>query len=147
MDHLEHPTEEAWNKRREWFETLNDEVAGAGPYLVSEQACALLAEVQATFCAGAWLAVIILSMTVVDAQIRETESVTFKYNTKQLLTAVGADPRLQQLRKRRNALIHVDPDNAAITVDQQWYQRTQLESDARTAVRLMLEAFYMNPGV
>lgn len=130
-----------------WFESLNDEIAGEGSYLVGEQACALLAETQAAFCVGAWVAVIVLSMAVVEAQLRETEAAGFQDNTKQLLAAVGADPKLQRLRERRNALVHVGLENPAITVDQQWDQRPQLETEARDAVRLMLEAFYMSPGV
>lgn len=146
MDHLECPSPEVWEERRAWFESLNEELAGEGSHLVSEQACALIAEVQASFCAGAWVAVIVLAMAVVDAQLRETELVGFRGNTKQLLATVSVDPDLQKLRVRRNALVHANPDNPAITVDQQWGQRPQLEAEAREAVRLMLEMFYMSPG-
>lgn len=146
MDHLECPSPAVWEERRAWFESLNEELMGAGSYLVSEQACALIAEVQSSFCAGAWVAVIVLSMAVVDAQLRETELVGFKGNTKKLLATVSADPELQKLRVRRNALVHVNPENPAITVDHQWGQRSQLEAEARKAIRLMLEAFYMSPG-
>ena len=147
MEHLDHPSFDIWEERRLWFESLNDETSGEGSYLVSEQAYALIAEVQSTFCAGAWVAVIILALAVVDAQLRETEASNFKGNTKELLETVGADPKLQSLRLRRNSLVHVNPDNPAITVDQQWANRKELEAEARQAVQLMLEAFYLNPGV
>ena len=80
---------------------LQRKAQGEGSCLVSEQACALTADVQATFCAGAWAGVIILSMAVVDAAFRETEIPGFKENTKKLLEAVNANPRLQAMRKRR----------------------------------------------
>lgn len=144
MDHLECPSPEAWNARRDWFEQIEQGYESAG-YLVSEQACALTADVQAVFCAGAWASVIILAMAVVDAQLRETELPGFRGTTKALLNKANANPKLDQLRRKRNALIHVDPDNPALTVDQQWFERSQLESQAREAVTLMFEAFFMSP--
>jgi hypothetical protein len=85
MEHLDCPSHEVWEERRIWFESLNDEISGQGSYLVSEQACALIAEVQSVFCAGAWVAVIILATAVIDAQLRETEVPRFKGNLKELL--------------------------------------------------------------
>jgi hypothetical protein len=147
VDHLEHPTREVWEQRRTWFERVDESARGEAGYLVSEQACALTAEVQAAFCAGAWGAVIILVMTVVDSALRETEVPGFTGNTKNLLDAAGANPELQALRKRRNALVHVDPDRPGITVDDQWLKRDELEHEARRAVELMFEAFYIGPCV
>jgi hypothetical protein len=147
MKHLEHPSRQDWEERRGWFESLNDVIIGEGSYLVSEQGCALIAEVQSVFCAGAWVAVVVLAMAVVDAQFREIEAPDFRGSTKELLNTVGADPQLQRLRLRRNALLHLDPENPAITCDQQWANRPGLESEARHAVRLMLEAFYASPGI
>ena len=136
-----------WESRRRWFEEVNESCEGEGSYLVSEQACALVGEVQAAFCSGAWIAVIVLAMAVIDAQLRETELPGFKGSTKKLLASINANPDLQKLRERRNAVIHVDPENPAITVDQQWANRAILEQEARQAIRLMFETFYMSPGV
>jgi len=83
MDFLEYPNKELWESRRRWFEDLAESSAGGGAYIVSEQACALLGEVQTTFCAGAWVAVIVLAMAVVDAQLRETELPGFKGSTRE----------------------------------------------------------------
>lgn len=147
MNHLECPSREVWESRRKWFEAANDEACIGGCYLLSEQACALSAEVQSVFCAGAWAAVIVLAMAVVDAQLRETEVPGFDGNTARLIDASGAAPELHQLRQRRNALVHVDPESPAITVDQQWAAREALEREARAAVRFMFRAFYMSPAV
>ena len=147
MDWLEYPSKELWESRRCWFEEANESYEGEGSYLVSEQACALIGEVQTAFCAGAWVAVIVLAMAVIDAQLRETELPEFKGSTKELLASIDAIPDLQKLRERRNAVIHVDPENPAITVDQQWANRAILEQEARQAIRLMFETFYMSPGV
>ena len=147
MDWLEPPSTELWESRRRWFDELGDSLAGEGSYFVSEQACALIGEVQTAFCAGAWVAVLVLAIAVVDAQLRETELPGFKGNTQQLLDAVQADPELHRLRERRNSVIHIRPDNPAIIVDQQWANRPELEQEARQAVRLMFEAFYIGPMV
>lgn len=147
MDHLEHPDIKAWATRRLWFEREEEEARGEGSYLVSEQACALIAELQSTFCAGAWAAVIILAAAIIDAQLRETEIPGFRGNSAQLINAVGGDRALHQLRRRRNALIHVNPDDLALTVDQQWAERDRLEEEAREAVTLMFRTFYMSPGL
>jgi len=147
MDWLEYPGKELWESRERWCEEVNESYEGEGSYLVSEQACALAGEVQTAFCAGAWIAVIVLAIAVIDAQLRETELPGFKGSTKELLASINANPNLQKLRERRNAVIHVDPENPAITVDQQWTNRTILEQEARQAIRLMFETFYMSPGV
>lgn len=146
MDHLEYPKKEVWEERRRWFESVEEEYRSNGSYFVSEQACALIAEVQSVFCAGAWIAVIILSLPAIDSQLRETELPDFKGNTKELLTTSGVNPKLQKLRIRRNSLVHIDIDNPAITIDQQWFDREELEAEAKDAVRLMFEAFYISPG-
>jgi hypothetical protein len=146
MDWLGYPSEELWESRLRWFEELNETCQGEGSYFVSEQACALIGEVQTAFCAGAWIAVIVLALAVIDSQLREIEVPEFKGNTKKLLDSIGANQDLHKLRERRNAIIHIDLDNPAITVDQQWDTRFELEQDARKSIKLMFETFYMSPG-
>lgn len=147
MEHLEYPKEELWKSRQEWFEDLLNRYESVGSYLVSEQACALIAEAQSCFCAGAWVSVIILAFTIIDAQLRETEIPDFTGNSKELIDILGFDERFQRLRRRRNTIIHLDIDNPAITVDQQWGSRKELAEEARESIKLMIEAFYSNPGI
>jgi hypothetical protein len=146
MDHLEHPSRDTWEQRRAWFENVEEGARGGGSFLVSEQACALTADVQAAFCAGAWAAVIVLAMAVVDAALREVEVPGLSGNTKDLIAAAGANHNLQTLRLHRNALVHVNPVQPALTVDGQWTDRAELEREACSAVRSMFEAFYLSPG-
>jgi len=146
MNWLEMPSLELWETRQQWFDELGESIQGEGSYLVSDQACALIGEVQTCFCAGAWIAVIVLAVSVIDAQLRETELPDFKGNTKELFNIIQTNPELHNLRKRRNAIVHIDLENPAINVDQQWANQIELEKEARQAVKLMFEAFYMNPG-
>ncbi|HEY2861978.1 MAG TPA: hypothetical protein VGJ21_26495 [Terracidiphilus sp.] len=143
MIHLEHPSREMWELRRDWFEQKAEPPDGG--YLLSEQACAVVADLQCAFCAGAWIAVVVLAAAAIDAHLHDAEG--FTGNAKRVIDEAGADPPLQILRKRRNALIHSDPDSPAITVDQQWSERGRLEEDARHAVKLVFRGLYSNPSV
>jgi hypothetical protein len=145
MIHLEHPSTEMWEERRDWFEQKAKLPGEGGGYLLSEQACALTADLQCVFCAGAWIAVIVLAAAAIDAHLHDSEG--FSGNAKRAIDAAGADPHLHNLRKRRNTLIHAGPDRPAVTVDQQWAERVRLEGDARLAVELVFRVFYANPSV
>lgn len=147
MDHLEPPPEEVWSQRRDWFESLISLHEGRASYLVSEQASALMVEAQSCYCAGAWVAVIVLAYTVIDAQLLETESPNFKGNSKELLENLHFGEEYQQLRLRRNRIIHLRPTEPAITIDQQWDSRLELKEEAEHAIRLMVEAFFSNPVI
>lgn len=146
MEHLELPSESTWDERRDWFEGQISEYQGQGSYLLSEQACALMMEVQSCYCAGAWVAVVVLAYTVIDAQLLETQAPDFEGNSAQLLRHLNFGDEYQQLRLRRNRIVHLRCDQPAITVDQQWGSRQELEAEARAAVKLMLAAFFDAPG-
>lgn len=118
-----------------------------GDYMLSEQGTALAADVQSAFCAGAWVAVIVVAACVVEAQLRECEASGVDGGMKSLIDAVGGDSELHWLRLRRNELCHVDPDSPAITVDEQWASREKLENEARRATQAMFAALYMSPGL
>jgi hypothetical protein len=146
MDYLSYPTKELWQKREEWFYQINERYAKNGSYLVSEQACALIGEVQIAFCAGAWLAVIILAVSVIEAQFRELDFPDIK-NFNSLINASLANPHLHILRQRRNRLVHLDPEHPAITIDLQWADRDTLEQEAKDSIQLMFESFYLTPCI
>jgi hypothetical protein len=147
MAWLDQPTQEVWETRRTWFENLSESYENrGGSYFVSDQASALCGDVEIAFCAGAWIAVVVLAMAVVDSQLRDTEYPDFKGSTNELIKFLGLNQELQWLRRRRNQLVHINVDNPAITLDQQWLNQEQLEKDARKAIELMFEAFFSNPG-
>jgi hypothetical protein len=133
MEQLDYPDLATWEERRRWFEALEAERArGGAASRLSEQACALMVDLQATFCAGAWATTVILAATIVDSQGR------FHH----------PDPDLQGelawLRLTRNALVHEDPREPAITIEDQWINRRAWELDARRAVQTAMAALY--PG-
>ena len=143
MDHIEYPTIEQWETRRKWFEEYIYHYEELDSYRVGEQASALISDVQSCFCSGAWVAVIILSFTVIEANIQEICGTSKPQRAVELLKNQGwNDTELDHLRKRRNTLIHATPDRPAITIDKQWDDRCELEIEARKAVELMFLVFY-----
>jgi hypothetical protein len=105
-----------------------------------------MVEVQACYCAGAWIAVVVLAYTVIDAQLLEAQAPEYEGNSAQLLRHLDFGDKYQQLRLRRNRIVHLRCDQPAITVDQQWVSRQQLETEAQAAVKLMLAALFDAPG-
>ncbi|MBK8713023.1 MAG: hypothetical protein IPL97_14320 [Niastella sp.] len=147
MEQLEHPDFEIWEERNGWFENeLENKQHPTASYLVSDQGTALLVELQSCYCAGAFLAVIILSVSIIDAQLRETEAMDNKIGTAKLLDEYFTGKDINWLRKLRNKYVHVDIDNPALTIDDQYNNRKQMESDARLAIQMVLHAFFQSPG-
>jgi hypothetical protein len=146
LEHLDHPTLEQWSKRRDWFEAFIFSYEEAGSYLVGEQACAIISDVQSCFCSGAWAATIVLAFSVIEANLQETNETGKKQRSVDLLSSFSTDTRFDLLRKRRNSLIHATPNNPAITTDQQWDNRASLEFEAKEAIELMFIAFYSQIG-
>ena len=133
MEHLDRPEEILWDERRLWFEELEAQRSRGGAEALSEQACALMIDLQAAFCAGAWTAVIVLAAAIVDAQ--------------SFHAGFPSDARTTErswLRGLRNALLHEDRKNPAITVEDQWTRRGDWERAARRAVTLAFDTLY--PG-
>lgn len=133
MEQLDHPDLETWEERRRWFEALDHAHGRRGAAsTLSEQGCALMIDLQATFCAGAWAATVILAAVIVDSQARFS----------------AQDPALRDdldwLRRVRNALLHENPNAPVFTLEDQWTRRREWERDAKHAVAVAMAALY--PG-
>ena len=135
MEHLERPDELTWEERRLWFEEQEAAASAAGAQRLSEQACALMVDLQAAFCAGAWTAVVILAAAIVDAQAFHAG-----------FPADGKRDDRAWLRGLRNALVHENPKDPAITVEDQWLKRDHWARTARRAVSTALDTLYGAPG-
>ena len=134
MDQLERPDEPTWDERRLWFEAREAAASAAGAGRLSEQACALMIDLQAVFCAGAWAAAVIVAASVVEAQA--------------FLAGFPNDGREGDrawLRGLRNRLVHESPKQPALTIEDQWLARGEWERTARKAVEIALAALYGVP--
>jgi hypothetical protein len=136
MEQLERPDAAIWDERRLWFEEREAECARGGAETLSEQAVALMVDLQAVFCAGAWSAVVILAAAIVDLQTGEGRG-----------AAAGLDQKQRDwLRLQRNALVHKHPKRPGITMADQWTGRERWERKARRAVEAALAALYPAAG-
>ena len=133
MDHLEHPERALWESRRRWFEDLFDIDRRGGAYILGEHATGLLVDLQSIYCAGAFVSVILISCTIVDAHLREAElDQGFKGGIQAAFLSSGHNAELDWLRKRRNELVHYKPKHPLpISVEDQWSSRNQHETVAR----------------
>lgn len=133
MEQLELPDETVWEERRLWFEGQQAACSRGGAPAPSEQACALMIDLQAVYCTGAWSAAIILAAAILDSQAREAG-------------APGMDNKtVRWLRGLRNRLVHEDRSNPVITIEDQWLKRDKWERDAGRAVEAALAALYPAP--
>jgi hypothetical protein len=139
MEHLDCPDATVWDERRLWFEAREAAHARAGAPAPSEQACALMLDLQAVFCAGAWSAAVILAATIVESQARGTGG------RNDHVPGVDTDT-WRWLRTLRNRLVHEDPGNPALTIEDQWQRRSEWEGHARRAIEAAFAALYPGAG-
>ncbi|WP_299616844.1 hypothetical protein [Pelagibius sp.] len=132
MDQLERPSDLTWDDRRAWFEDQEARFSTAGVGAPSEQACALMIDLQAVFCAGAWAAAVILAYAIAEAQ-----------GSRRAARPEGvSEADWKWLRALRNRLVHENPSKAAFTVEDQWMRRDLWEERARRAVVIAFGALY-----
>lgn len=60
------PDPEEWRRRARWFWAAHDVNAGPAPLDLDARAEALLGDMEAAFCAGAWAAVILVAWSLVE---------------------------------------------------------------------------------
>lgn len=149
MDQIEFPSEGIWNARRDWFEREFDIDERGGGYIIGEQATALLVDLQAIFCAGAFISVLIISCTILDSHLREAElGERFDGGMQAAFEFSDNKDELGWLRKRRNELVHFKSSRGpVITVDDHYALRDAHEVDARRAIKLVASVLFENPWV
>lgn len=147
MDHLEIPKVREWEDRRDWFVAHFDIERRGGGYIIGEHASAMLIDLEATFCAGAYLSVVIISCTIIDAHLRETGSDNqYEGGMKSAFSELTSVSGLDWLRQRRNRLIHFKQQLVpTITVEDQWQKRKSHEADAQRAVKLVSNVLFEYP--
>lgn len=146
MELLNFPNKELWEKRNAWIESEIEQSMVGGSYMVSDHATALFLDLQACYCIGAWLSVVILSVSVIDAHLRETEAIDGKIGTAKLLDNYFSAEDINWLRRLRNKYVHVDINNPALEMNVQYYNRQALEKDATKAIKMVIKAFFQSPG-
>ena len=130
------PTAAQWESRQLKFRELEFIALGDSGFAQHDQVLPVTYELEQAFCAGAWVAVVILAHALVDVYFNEQGL----REHKQRLVHLSAHPmkaQLEWLRMHRNPLVHVDPKApAAVTIDDQWFERDKLYENAKRAVSI-----------
>lgn len=136
---------EIWRQRDEWIDKLIEGLE-VGSYLVSEHSTALFFDMRRAYCAGAWISVVVMAISVLDSHFRETESGDNKINTAKLLNEFYGGDDIEWLRKLRNKYVHINLDKPFLEMDTWFNNYNQLEADAQRAMLITIKAFFLNPG-
>lgn len=140
MEQLEYPDELTWQARRDWFEARQADYAESGSRRPSEQALALMIDLQAVFCAGAWAAAVVIAAAVVECQAR----VQGLRPPRDWLPGISRRD-LTWLHGVRNSLMHQSRATPGLTIHDQWGRRPEWEAQARRAVEVAFAALYPPP--
>ena len=136
---------EIWEKREEWIDKTIEQ-SEIGSYLVSEHSTALFFDMRRAYCAGAWISVVIMAISVMDSHFRETESGDNRINTAKLLDEFYGGNDITWLRKLRNKYVHLNLEVPFLEMDTWFNNYEQLEEDAKRAMLITIKAFFLNPG-
>jgi hypothetical protein len=136
---------ETWKEREEWIDSTIEELE-VGSYLVSEHSTALFFDMRRAYCAGAWISVVVMAISVMDSHFRETESGDNKINTAKLLKEFYGGEDVEWLRKLRNRYVHHNLNAPFLEMDTWFNDYNQLEADARKAMMITIKSFFLNPG-
>ena len=128
MEHLERPQR---LERQLWFQQTHQEFVSKGVIKVSEQASALIIDLEAVFCVGAWATVVLLSGVIVESHIQLTKGDL-------LLTP----KQWEWMRTQRNRLAHEKASKPILTIEDHWQRRDIWEDKAKKAIVLTFTQLY-----
>lgn len=146
MDLFEYPNREIWQERRNWLDNELEKAETGFSYLVSDHSTALFMDMQIAYCSGAWLSVVIMSVSVIDAHLRETEAMDGKIGTAKLLTDYYEGENIDWLRQLRNRYVHHNLDKPILEMNDWFINQEQLELNATKAIEMTIKALFQNPG-
>lgn len=134
MTYRRPPARHTWEQRRSWFESRIAERPGM-PESV------LLGDIEACFCTGAWLAVLLLCRTVIETQLRQAQGANAAQAPHLRLEVIDADPELAWLRQECEALLGLPPQDRSRTMGERGGAANAGEGQARRAVEVLLRVF------
>lgn len=132
---------EIWKQREDWIDSTIEELE-IGSYIVSEHSTALFFDMRRAYCAGAWISVVVMAISVMDSHFRETESGDNKINTAKLLKEFYGGDDIEWLRKLRNKYVHLNLNSPFLEMDTWFNNYDQLEADAKKRCKSQLNLFF-----
>jgi hypothetical protein len=134
-----------WQQRRDWIDN-ELENAETGVHDCCDHAVALFMDMAIAYCAGAWISVIVMSISVIDAHLRGCEAMNDKIGTAKLLNDYYTGDNINWLRQLRNSYVHFNTDNPVLEMNAFYENQEQMGKDATTAMRMTIKALFQNPG-
>lgn len=147
MDLFEFPDKEVWKKRRLWLDDELERAQTGLVYLVSDHSTALFMDMQIAYCSGAWISVVIMSVSVIDSHLRETEAMDNSIGTAMLLKEFFEGEEIDWLRRLRNKYVHHNLDKPFFEMNDWFFNQPQLERNATKAMKMTISALFQNPGI
>jgi hypothetical protein len=139
---------ETLDVQTERLRRFSSAATAAGPVIqgqiFSSHASLIEIDVRRAYCAGAWISVIVLACTAVEAQARQVATQDYSARMQVLF---GEDPDLQWLRDIRNEIVHAgEPGTPSLLwkVDgaEIGANHAALEPEATRAVEIMFKFVY-----
>src|SRR5579862_2624534 len=132
-----------------------DEELLVGGVVVSEFSAFLVRDVDVAYCAGAYLAAMVLSQAAIESHLRYEYADSMPSKPRGFRDLIEASPlepdlraELHHLRRVRNAWIHVsDPAEDAELLSNQNRWEDELAIEARNAIRLLRRVLYLEQTV
>ena len=106
---------EIWQQRQNWIDEELEKAEVAG-HAMSDYALVLFQDMELAYCAGAWISVIIMSVSIIDAHLREDVG-DDKMGTAQLFSNYYEGENIDWLRRLRNKYVHYNINNPILDLD------------------------------
>ena len=145
MDLIEPPNRDIWLQREAWIDKLLED-SEAGSYLVSDHSTALFMDMRIAYCSGAWLSVVVMAVSVIDAHLRETEAMDNKIGTAKLLKEYYSGEDIDWLRILRNKYVHLDLEKPVLEMNHWFENQEEMQRNATKAMEMCIKAFFQSPG-
>lgn len=145
MDLFEPPNRDIWLQREAWIDKLIED-SELGSYLVSDHSTPLFMDMRIAYCAGAWLSVVVMAVSVIDAHLRETEAMDNKIGTATLLKDFYTGDDIDWLRVLRNKYVHFDLEKPVLEMNHWFDNQEEMQKNATKAMEMCVKAFFQSPG-
>ncbi|MBK8723714.1 MAG: hypothetical protein IPL95_16095 [Saprospiraceae bacterium] len=144
---FDYADKDVWNKRRKLLDEELEKAEIGLVYTVSDYSTTLFMDMQISFCSGAWLSIVIMSVSVIDSHLRETEAMDTSIMTAKLLKEYYEGEEIDWLRHMRNKYVYHNLDKPFFEMNNWFKNQEQLEKDATKAMRMTISALFQNPGI
>lgn len=138
------PKVPTWEARRVQFRTFEFAALGNKAWSNHPQIEPLIYELEHCYCAGAWIAALVLAHSLVELHMH-SKGLGNKKKWGEYLGPLGLDTRVRWLCDRRNALLHMkDPSVPSVRITEIVDDREGIYRDAKVAVIIALKVAFLD---